>query len=164
MGGKGEDVKVTVYTNVLVRAVIRYDEKQNRAAVAVLGEAELVAIPLACANLSGCSARATACGGRESPQRSSCCSPPTTSRSIYQQRTLGLKFSMPEGTSPTVSLPMKQAGWAAKFSSPSTRRRSVSPSDKDPGEAARLTRPRLAILAEPGQLLAAQRLQRTGTA
>ena len=39
-------VKITVDTNVLVRAVVRDDAKQSRAAVRVLREAELIAVPL----------------------------------------------------------------------------------------------------------------------
>lgn len=46
MGRKG--VKITVDTNVLVRAVVRDDEKQARAALAILREAETAAIPLPC--------------------------------------------------------------------------------------------------------------------
>lgn len=41
-------VKVTVDTNVLVRAVVRDDAKQARAATALLTSAELVAVPLPC--------------------------------------------------------------------------------------------------------------------
>ena len=39
-------MKITVDTNVLVRAVVRDDAKQSRAAVRVLREAELIAVPL----------------------------------------------------------------------------------------------------------------------
>ena len=41
-------VKVTVDTNVLVRAVVRDDEKQAKAAIALLTSAELVAVSLPC--------------------------------------------------------------------------------------------------------------------
>jgi predicted nucleic-acid-binding protein len=41
-------VKVTADTNVLVRAVMRDDERQARAAAKLLREAELVAVPLPC--------------------------------------------------------------------------------------------------------------------
>jgi predicted nucleic-acid-binding protein len=41
-------VKVTVDTNVLVRAVVRDDEDQAKAAAALLKEAELIAVPLPC--------------------------------------------------------------------------------------------------------------------
>lgn len=40
-------MKVTVDTNILVRAVVRDDEKQGKAAAALLREAELIAVPLA---------------------------------------------------------------------------------------------------------------------
>jgi predicted nucleic-acid-binding protein len=41
-------VKVTVDTNVLIRAVVRDDEKQAKAATTLLKSAELVAVPLPC--------------------------------------------------------------------------------------------------------------------
>lgn len=41
-------MKVTADTNVLVRAVVRDDEKQGRAAARLLREAQLVAVPLPC--------------------------------------------------------------------------------------------------------------------
>jgi predicted nucleic-acid-binding protein len=41
-------VNVTVDTNVLIRAVVRDDEKQAKAAVALLKSAELVAVTLPC--------------------------------------------------------------------------------------------------------------------
>ena len=41
-------MKVTVDTNILVRAVVRDDEKQGKAAAALLKEAEQIAVPLAC--------------------------------------------------------------------------------------------------------------------
>jgi len=41
-------VRVTVDTNVLVRAVVRDDEKQARAAAKLLRSAELVAVPAPC--------------------------------------------------------------------------------------------------------------------
>lgn len=43
-----EKMKITVDTNVLVRAVVRDDTKQGRVAVTLLGKAEIVAVPLAC--------------------------------------------------------------------------------------------------------------------
>jgi len=39
-------VKVTVDTNVLVRAVVRDHEKQSRAAIRVLRDADVIAVPL----------------------------------------------------------------------------------------------------------------------
>lgn len=42
------DVKVTVDTNVLVRAAVRDDDKQARAALKVMAEASLIAVPLPC--------------------------------------------------------------------------------------------------------------------
>lgn len=41
-------MKVTVDTNILVRAVVRDDEKQGKAAAALLKEAELIVVPLPC--------------------------------------------------------------------------------------------------------------------
>ena len=41
-------MKITVDTNVLVRAVVRDDERQARAAAKLLKEAELIAVPLPC--------------------------------------------------------------------------------------------------------------------
>ena len=41
-------MKITVDTNILVRAVVRDDEKQARAAAKLLKEAELIAVPLPC--------------------------------------------------------------------------------------------------------------------
>lgn len=41
-------VKVTVDTNVLIRAVVRDDERQAKAATALLRSAERVAVPLPC--------------------------------------------------------------------------------------------------------------------
>jgi predicted nucleic-acid-binding protein len=41
-------VKVIVDTNILVRAVVRDDEGQARAAAALLKEAEIIAVPLPC--------------------------------------------------------------------------------------------------------------------
>jgi predicted nucleic-acid-binding protein len=42
------EVKVTVDTNILVRAVVRDDEKQARTASRLLEDAQLVAVPLPC--------------------------------------------------------------------------------------------------------------------
>jgi predicted nucleic-acid-binding protein len=41
-------MKITVDTNVLVRAVVRDDERQARTAAKLLKEAELIAVPLTC--------------------------------------------------------------------------------------------------------------------
>lgn len=41
-------MKITVDTNVLVRAVVRDDERQARAAAKLLKEAELIAVSLSC--------------------------------------------------------------------------------------------------------------------
>ena len=41
-------MKITVDTNILVRAVVRDDEKQARAAAKLLKEAELIAVSLPC--------------------------------------------------------------------------------------------------------------------
>lgn len=41
-------MRITVDTNVLARAVLRDDEKQSRAAIKVLREASLIAVPLPC--------------------------------------------------------------------------------------------------------------------
>ncbi|NPD69666.1 type II toxin-antitoxin system VapC family toxin (plasmid) [Lichenicola cladoniae] len=41
-------MKITVDTNILVRAVVRDDEKQGEAAAALLKEAELIVVPLPC--------------------------------------------------------------------------------------------------------------------
>ena len=41
-------MKVIVDTNILVRAVVRDDEGQARAAAALLKEAEIIAVPLPC--------------------------------------------------------------------------------------------------------------------
>ena len=41
-------MKVTVDTNILVRAVVRDDEKQAEAAAALLRDAEVIAVPLPC--------------------------------------------------------------------------------------------------------------------
>jgi predicted nucleic-acid-binding protein len=41
-------MKITVDTNVLVRAVVRDDEKQAQAAAAMLRDAELIAVSLPC--------------------------------------------------------------------------------------------------------------------
>lgn len=41
-------MNITVDTNILVRAVVRDDEKQARAASKILKEAELIAVPLPC--------------------------------------------------------------------------------------------------------------------
>lgn len=41
-------MKVTVDTNILVRAVVRDDEKQGEAAAALLKEAALIVVPLLC--------------------------------------------------------------------------------------------------------------------
>jgi predicted nucleic-acid-binding protein len=41
-------VKITADTNVLIRAVVRDDEKQARIASKLLKEAELIAVPLLC--------------------------------------------------------------------------------------------------------------------
>jgi predicted nucleic-acid-binding protein len=41
-------MKITVDTNVLVRAVVRDDERQARTATKLLKEAELIAVPLPC--------------------------------------------------------------------------------------------------------------------
>jgi predicted nucleic-acid-binding protein len=41
-------MKVTVDTNVLIRAVVRDDEKQARAAARLLRSAETIAVPLPC--------------------------------------------------------------------------------------------------------------------
>ena len=41
-------MKVTVDTNILVRAVVRYDEKQADAASALLLDAEVIAVSLTC--------------------------------------------------------------------------------------------------------------------
>lgn len=41
-------MKVTVDTNILVRAVVRDDEKQAKAAAALLKDAEVIAVPLPC--------------------------------------------------------------------------------------------------------------------
>jgi predicted nucleic-acid-binding protein len=41
-------MKITVDTNVLVRAVVRDDERQARTAAKLLKEAELIAVPLPC--------------------------------------------------------------------------------------------------------------------
>lgn len=43
-----EKVRITIDTNVLVRAVMRDDEKQGRVAATLLRRAEIVAVPLAC--------------------------------------------------------------------------------------------------------------------
>ena len=42
------EVKITVDTNILVRAVVRDDEKQARAAARLLKSAEVIAVPLPC--------------------------------------------------------------------------------------------------------------------
>ena len=41
-------MRVTVDTNILVRAVVRDDEKQGEAAAALLKEADLIVVPLPC--------------------------------------------------------------------------------------------------------------------
>ena len=41
-------MKITVDTNVLIRAVVRDDEKQARAAARLLKSAEVIAVPLPC--------------------------------------------------------------------------------------------------------------------
>lgn len=41
-------MKITADTNVLVRAVVRDDEKQSRIAAKLLKDAELIAVPLPC--------------------------------------------------------------------------------------------------------------------
>ena len=41
-------MKITVDTNILVRAVVRDDEKQARAAAALLKDAEVIAVSLPC--------------------------------------------------------------------------------------------------------------------
>ena len=41
-------MKITVDTNILVRAVVRDDKRQARAAAKLLKEAELIAVPLPC--------------------------------------------------------------------------------------------------------------------
>ncbi len=41
-------MKITADTNVLVRAVMRDDEKQARAAAKILKDAEIIAVPLPC--------------------------------------------------------------------------------------------------------------------
>jgi predicted nucleic-acid-binding protein len=41
-------VKITVDTNVLVRAVVRDEERQARAAARLLRQAEIIAVPLPC--------------------------------------------------------------------------------------------------------------------
>jgi predicted nucleic-acid-binding protein len=41
-------MKITVDTNILVRAVVRDDQKQARMAAKVLKEADLIAVPLPC--------------------------------------------------------------------------------------------------------------------
>jgi predicted nucleic-acid-binding protein len=41
-------MKITTDTNVLVRAVVRDDEKQSRIAAKLLKDAELIAVPLPC--------------------------------------------------------------------------------------------------------------------
>ena len=41
-------MRVTADTNILVRAVVRDDERQAEAAAALLREAELIAVPLPC--------------------------------------------------------------------------------------------------------------------
>ena len=41
-------MKVTVDTNILVRAVVRDDENQAKAAAALLKDAEVIAVPLPC--------------------------------------------------------------------------------------------------------------------
>ena len=43
-----QEVKITVDTNVLVRAVVRDDEKQARSAAKLLKNAEVIAVPLPC--------------------------------------------------------------------------------------------------------------------
>lgn len=42
------EVKVTIDTNVLVRTAIRDDDRQARAALKVMAEAPLIAVPLPC--------------------------------------------------------------------------------------------------------------------
>ena len=44
----GEEVRIAVDTNVLVRAVVRDDAKQARAAIKLLKEAEIIAVSLIC--------------------------------------------------------------------------------------------------------------------
>jgi predicted nucleic-acid-binding protein len=41
-------VKITVDTNILIRAVVRDDENQAQAAATLLKDAELIAVPLPC--------------------------------------------------------------------------------------------------------------------
>jgi predicted nucleic-acid-binding protein len=41
-------MNITVDTNILVRAVVRDDEKQSQAAARLLKDAELIAVPLPC--------------------------------------------------------------------------------------------------------------------
>ena len=41
-------MKITVDTNVLIRAVVRDDEKQSKIAATLLKDAELIAVPLPC--------------------------------------------------------------------------------------------------------------------
>ena len=41
-------MNITVDTNILVRVVVRDDEKQARAAAKILKEAELIAVSLPC--------------------------------------------------------------------------------------------------------------------
>ena len=43
-----QKVKITVDTNILIRAVVRDDEKQARIASRLLKSAELIAVPLPC--------------------------------------------------------------------------------------------------------------------
>jgi predicted nucleic-acid-binding protein len=47
-GAQETKMKITVDTNVLVRAAVRDDAKQSRAAAKLLKEAELIAVPLPC--------------------------------------------------------------------------------------------------------------------
>src|SRR6185437_6525022 len=47
-GAEETAMKITADTNILVRAVVRDDAKQGRAAARLLKEAELIAVPLPC--------------------------------------------------------------------------------------------------------------------
>jgi predicted nucleic-acid-binding protein len=46
--GRTTEVKIAIDTNMLVRVIVRDDERQSRAALRILAKAETVAIPLPC--------------------------------------------------------------------------------------------------------------------
>jgi hypothetical protein len=96
-------MKITVDTNVLVRAVVRDNERQARTAAKLLKDAELIAASLhAYASLFGFGIGFTNSGSKTFLLRSRLCSTRTMSPSTVRLRMPAWRFSMKAETSPTV--------------------------------------------------------------